>query len=260
MTTQFVEHKRKKYYVKEPTIQIWSEIMRLKNILDEQELNILLLEKVTGMPKEVIRDAKAKDISKIGQELYTLLNLENKQVFQEIEFNGKTFRLFNVNKMTFGQFVDIDTFLSKDEGYRINNLNELASYIYNEVVDGKVLDYGDIDFKKQAEEFKDLPVKYIEGAVFFLLTLGRGLQALIQIYFQNPRLYWTMIVRARLGVIGDGISAFLSLPKTMFGKLTALLLSPLFLVLTISLTLLTIITRKLKGLKKVKKNDKYTIH
>ena len=57
MTTQFVEHKRKKYYVKEPTIQMWSEIMRLKNILDDQDLNILLLEKVTGMPKEVIEEA-----------------------------------------------------------------------------------------------------------------------------------------------------------------------------------------------------------
>lgn len=255
MTTQYVEHKRKKYFVKEPTIQMWSEIMRLKNILDEQELNILLLEKVTGMPKDIIKSAKAKDIAKIGGELSTLLNLENKQVFQEIEHNGKKYQLFNVNKLTFGQFVDIDTFLSKDEGYRISNLSELASYIYNEVQDGKVIEYGDIDFKKQTEEFKELPIKYVEGAVFFLLTLGRGLQALTQIYFQNPRLYWTMIVRARLGAIGDGTYQFLSLPKTRYGKLIALLVSPLFFVSTISLTCLTITGRKLKGLKNLITND-----
>ena len=255
MTTQYVEHKRKKYFVKEPTIQMWSEIMRLKNLLDEQELNILLLEKVTGMPKEIIKEAKAKDIAKIGGELYTLLNLENKQVFQQIEHKGKKYQLFNVNKMTFGQFIDIDTFLSKDEGYRISNLSELASYMYNEVIDGKVVEYGDIDFKKQTEEFKDLPIKYVEGAVFFLLTLGRGLQALIQIYFQNPNQYWTMIVKARLGAIGDGISRFANLPKTKYGRLIAWLLSPLFFASTILLTCLILIGRKLKGLKNLIKND-----
>ena len=35
MTTQFIEHKGKKYPIKEPTIKVWADVMKLQGILDE---------------------------------------------------------------------------------------------------------------------------------------------------------------------------------------------------------------------------------
>jgi hypothetical protein len=236
MTTQYVEYKKKKYQVKEPTINDWSEIMRLKGLLDEQELNYKLMEKITGMPKEVILSAKVTEIKKIGDQLFTYLNLESKQLFPEFEFKGKTYKIVNISKITFGQFVDIDTFLSKDESYRISNLHELAAYMYNEVVDGKVIEYGKIDFKKQAEEFKELPIKYLEGAIFFLSILGRASQGLTQIYSQNKWLWMKMIGEIHLGHIGDGMLRLANSLKTKFGRLIKLLVSPLRRALTTSHT------------------------
>lgn len=247
MTTQYVEYKKKRYEVKEPTIRMWSDIMKLKSLLDDQELNYLLLEKVTGMPKDLILSAKATDINKIGGQLYTYLNLESKQLFPEFDFNGKTYKLVNMSKITFGQFVDIDTFLSKDESYRIANLHELAAYLYNEVVDGKVIDYGQIDFAKQSEEFKDLPIRYIESAIFFLSTLGRGLQGLTQIYSQSPYLWGMIVARAHLARIGDGISQLVTWLTTQLRRLIRLLLSPLQRVLTTLLTFSISIMRRLRG-------------
>lgn len=244
MTKQYIEYKRKKYEVKEPTIQDWSEIMRLKDLLSEQELHYKLLEKITGMPKDVIMSANAKEIKLVGNDLYTYLNLESKQLFQEFEFNGKQYKLVNVNKISFGQFVDIDTFLMKDENYRIANLHELATYLYNEVVDGKVIDYGKIDFVKQSEEFKQLPIKYLEGAIFFLSTLGKASQGLTQIYFQNKLLWTMMIGQIHLARIGGGISQSVNWLKTKFGKLTRLLVNPLRRVSTTLLSYWTKIRRK----------------
>jgi hypothetical protein len=152
-----------------------------------------------------------------------------------------------MNKITFGQFVDIDTFLSKDESYRISNLHELAAYLYNEVVDGKVIDYGQIDFAKQSEEFKDLPIRYIESAIFFLSTLGRGLQGLTQIYSQSQLLMSMMIVRAHLARIGDGISQSATWLKTVLVRLIRLLVSPLRRVSTTLHTFWISTTRRLRG-------------
>lgn len=246
MTTQYVEYKKKKYQVKEPTINDWSEIMKLKGLLDDQELNYKLMEKITGMPKETILSAKLSEINKIGQQLYTFLNLEQKQLFPEFEFKGKTYKIVNISKISFGQFVDIDTFLSKDESYRISNLHELAAYMYNEVIDGEVIEYGKIDFKKQAEEFKELPIKYLEGAIFFLSILGRASQGLIQIYSHNKWQWMRMIGELHLAHIGVGISQSVNWLKTKFGKLIKLLLSPLRRALTTSHTYWTRIRKKSK--------------
>jgi hypothetical protein len=247
MTTQYVEYKKKKYVVKEPTINDWSEIMRLKGLLDDQELNYKLMEKITGMPKEIILSAKLSEINKIGQQLYTFLNLEQKQLFPDFEFKGKTYKIVNISKISFGQFVDIDTFLSKDESYRISNLHELAAYMYNEVIDGEVIEYGKIDFKKQSEEFKELPIKYLEGAIFFLSILGRASQGLTQIYSHNKWQWMRMIGELHLAHIGDGISRLANWLKTKFGKLIKLSVSPLRRALT---TLHTYWTRTKKKSKR----------
>ena len=140
----------------------------------------------------------------------------------------------------FGQFVDIDTFMKKDESYKVANLNELAAYLYCE--DGIV--YGDSDIRKRIEDFKTLPVKYIEGSIFFLLNLGKGLQELTTLYSKSPVMWWMMRTRIAWGNFGDGIKQLVSSRKTKFGKLMVLLTFPLFLVSTILLFLWILITNK----------------
>jgi len=62
---------------------------------------------------------------------------------------------------------------------------------------------------------------------------------------------WQMMrLKIVLSSFGAGIRAYLSLPKTKFGKLTALLTLVLLPVLTIFLTLTTLIK---KGISKLKK-------
>jgi hypothetical protein len=238
--TKFIDYDGKKYEVKEPTISMWMDIMKLKDILDEQEMYVRMISKVTGIKESEIMDQDATTIRKVGHELYKFINQDQRQLFKTIELNGIKYNFVDVTKISFGQFVDIDTFLNKEESYRVSNLQELAAYLYTE--DG--IKYGESDFKARIETMKDLPIKYLEGAVFFLLNSGRALPQLSEVYSKSPILWQMMRLRIVLQGFGSGIRQLVSLQKTKFGKLILLLTSPFWLLLIIFLSLLTSIRRK----------------
>ena len=240
METTYIEHEGKKYEVKEPTIDVWKNVMIYKDLLDEEDMYVKMIAEVTGLSMNEVKKADALEIRIAGDKLWRYLNQESKQLFKSIEHNGRKYNLVDLNKVSFGQFVDIDTFMKKDESYKVANLNELAAYLYCE--DGIV--YGDSDIRKRIEDFKTLPVKYIEGAIFFLLSLGKGLQELTTLYSKSPVMWWMMRTRIAWGNFGDGIKQLVSSRKTKFGKLMVLLTFPLFLVSTILLFLWILITNK----------------
>jgi hypothetical protein len=245
MIENYIEYNSKKYEIKELTISMWSNIMKYKNILDDIDMYVKMISEMTGLSSEEIRNSNATSIVNTGQLLYKFLNKESKEIHYNINFEGIDYTLVDFNNISFGQFVDIDTFISKDESYRISNLNELAAYLYTE----KGKNYGDKNFKKNIEIFKELPLKYVEGAVFFLSTLERELQNLSQIYSKN-KLMWQMI-RLKVASLnfGDTIYGLVNSQKTKFGKLILLLLSPLWLVLITFLTLWIYAQNKIKQLK-----------
>jgi len=242
METTYIEHKGQKYEVKEPTIEVWKNVMIYKDLLDEEEMYVKMISEVTGLSVQEIKTADALEIRTAGDKLWRYLNQESKKLFTTIEHKGITYNLVDLNKVSFGQFVDIDTFMKKDESYKVANLNELAGYLYCE--DGVI--YGKSDIKARIEDFKDLPVKYIEGAIFFLLNLGKGLRELTTLYSKSPVMWWMMRVRIAWAGFGDGIKQLVSSQKTKFGKLIVLLTFPLWLVLIILVSLWITISSKKK--------------
>ena len=235
-----VTSKSKTFEVNEPTIREFCDVMKLKDILSEDELNVRLIEKVTGMSHEDVMEMDAYTIQKIGSVLFAHYNKESKKLTQSFELNGITYKFMDVNTISFGQFVDIDTFLKKDEGYRISNLNELMAYMYCE--DGTK--YSDSNFKKRIEDMLDAPSHIVEGALFFLLNLERGLYELMELSSKSPIMFQMMRLRMAFQSFGDTTKLSRFLLKTKFGRLTLLLLWVLLLPLTICLTLLTSILRK----------------
>lgn len=228
------------YEVKEPTIRRWASVMKLKDILDEEQLYVNMISEVLGVDRQTVQSSSATEMLEVGEFIYKFLNQDSKQLYKEIVLNGQEYTLVNVTNISFGQYVDIDTFLRKDETYRIANLNELAAYLYCE----KGVEYTNSDIKKRIELFKDLPVKYVEGSVFFLLSLAKASQEIIKLYSQSKLLWWIMRTRITFLLIGDGIKQLVRSQKTKFGRLIMWCLSPLFFVL---ITFHTLLTRTKKG-------------
>jgi hypothetical protein len=121
-------------------------------------------------------------------------------------------------------------------------LNELAAYLYTE----EGVDYGKSDIKKRIEDMKDFPIKYVESSLFFLLSLTKASQGLIQIYSRNKFIWKIMRLRITLMLIGDGIKQYRLSQKTKFGRLMTLLLYP-FLAVSITFRILLTKTGNKKG-------------
>ena len=237
MTTQYVEHNGKKYPIKEPTIKNWGELMNKRELYEEHEFYIRIIEMATGIPYAELEEAPADEVLNTGDLVFRFINQDQKKIFPKIEHEGITYNFIDVQDMSFGQFIDIDSFLSKDESYRVQNLNELAAYFYIE----EGTKYGDTPIKKRIEAFKELPVKHIEGAIFFLLSSVRASEEITRIYSQSTFLYWIMNLKIVFRLIGVGIQQSARYVKNRYGGLIMYLAYPYISVSTIFLTLWTYI-------------------
>lgn len=226
---QYITHKGQKFEIKEPTILNYGNVMKLRDLLSDQELYIKIICELTSLTREEVLEASADEISKVGEVINKYFSNSNKEIFYSIEYKGVKYALVDVYKISFGQFVDIDTFLQKEESYKLNNLNELASYLYLE--EGK--SYSDIDFRRQKEIFQELPMKYLEGAIFFLVNLGLILAPLTEIYSRSKFLWGITKLILLFQLTGDGIPPYPISVKTKFGKFLKLLTYPLWLALII---------------------------
>lgn len=243
MIEHIIEYNGKKYPVKEPTIRTWTEVMKLKDILDEAELFVKIIELTTGLSHEDILQADASLIKKVGEQVLSIVTGSNKKVVTTFEYEGVEYQFLDIQNLSFGQYIDIETFLSKDENYRIQNLSELAAYLYIE----KGTKYGETNISKRAENFKDLPIKYMEGSVFFLLSTANLSAELTRIYSKSKTLKLLMKLKIISRLIGVGIQQSAHLLRTKYGYFVMLLIYPLLSVSTISLTLWTLIKSKKKN-------------
>ena len=235
-----ITSKSKNYEVKEPTIKEFCDVMKFKDILTEDELHIRLIEKSIGITHDEVMELDAFTIQKIGSTLFSHYNKESKKLTTSFDLNGITYKFMDVHNISFGQFVDIDSYLKKEEGYRIANLNELMAYMYCE----KDIPYSKSNFKQRIEIMNDAPSHIVEGALFFLLNLGRGLLEIMDLSLKSPVMFQIMRLRMTLASFGGTIKSLVYLQKTKFGSLISSLLLVFLLPLIICLTLLTSIMRK----------------
>lgn len=240
MLEHVIEYKGKKYPIKEPTIKTWTEVIKLKDIMDEGEMYIKVIELTTGLTRDEILESDAAKVKEIGEKVFKIVNGSNKKVVQHFEFEGQEYEFLDINNLSFGQYIDIDTFLSKKESYRIQNLSELAAYLYKE----KGTKYGEKSIQDRIKKFEDLPVKYLEGSVFFLLNIAKASVDLTQIYSKSKFLRLMTRIKITSHLIGVGIKQSAHFVKTKYGYLGMLLTYPLLSVLIISRTLWTLIKRK----------------
>jgi hypothetical protein len=172
-----LKYKGKEYEVKEPDIETWSKIIALQEWTDEREFSIKLMSMVTGLTEEEIENTDAIDVVKATTELSVFLMEKSNEFKNEIEFKGKHYKFIDLPNLTFGEFIDIDTFLTKTPIEKKKEMHLLMAMLYREVDDkGNYLPYDSKKIQLKAEEFKQLPVRYLNGATSFFLRLDRILR------------------------------------------------------------------------------------
>lgn len=172
-----ITYNDKDFQVTEPTIDMWTRLSAWKDILEEQDFILKLISESTGLTEKEIRKADWYDIMMVGSMLTEYLTSQGDEFSNEFEFMGKRYRFIDLPNLSFGEFIDIDTVLSKEEHDRKMSLNLLMAMLYREVgPDNKITEYDSSKVQERAELFRKLPVRYVHGSMSFFLRLEEILQ------------------------------------------------------------------------------------
>jgi hypothetical protein len=218
MEKQYVKYKGKNYLINEPTIEDWSKIMILQEWSDEREFSTILLSQITGLSQEEIENADYQEILDAAQTISEYFLVESSEFKNEFEFNDKKYRFLDLPNLKFGEFIDIDGFLTKPVIEKKKEMNLLMAMLYREVgEDGNYLPYDSSKVQLRAEEFKKLPVKYVNGASSFFLRLGRISQGNTTLSFWSKvkmmtRMIYLSVKFLLLIGFGVGLALLLRLP------------------------------------------------
>jgi hypothetical protein len=165
------------YVVSEPSIETWGKLAAFKDIMDESSFLIKIIQESTGLSESDIRKADWFDIMSVGTALAEYLTEMDNKFENEFEFRGVKYRFIDLPNLTFGEFIDLDTILSRPEVERKSQLNLLMAMLYREVgPNNKIVDYDSALVQPRADLFKSLPVRYVHGAMSFFFHLEKQLQ------------------------------------------------------------------------------------
>jgi hypothetical protein len=212
MIKHTITYQDKEYVVNEPSIQIWTKLDFYKDILDDNDFVIKIISESTGLTEEQIMQADWFDILQVASGLSELLLNINDDFHPDFEFDGVKYKFIDLPNLTFGEFIDIDSFLQKNEAERKNQLNFLMALFYREVgEDGKVVKNDGELLQARAEKFKNLPVKYVHGALGFFLRLEKILQKpslkfLVRLKWLQMKKKWNKVKTKVLQSIGGGLA------------------------------------------------------
>jgi len=212
MIKHTITYQEKEYVVNEPSIQIWTKLDFYKDILEERDFVLKIISESTGLSEDQIMQADWFDILQVASGLSELLLNINDEFHNEFEFDGVKYKFIDLPNLTFGEFIDIDSFLQKNEAERKSQLNFLMALFYREVgEDGKIVKHDGELLQARAEKFKNLPVRYVHGALGFFLRLEKILQKpslkfLVRLKWIQTKKKLNKVRKKVFQTIGDGLA------------------------------------------------------
>ena len=185
-----IEYNGKTYKVYEPTLDVWSALMTEQSWSNDFELAVTLIAWITGLTEDEVKQASATSIINAADGIIDYYTNQSAKFYETFTFNQKNYKFIDIPNLTFGEFIDIDEFLIKEESQKNARLNELLALLYREVDEkGNYLPYDVNRIKQVSEDFRKLPIKYLNGALVFFSTIESMLQKNTRLYLYQ-KIWW----------------------------------------------------------------------
>jgi hypothetical protein len=180
-------------------IEDYVKIFKIKDILSEDYFAAKLINIITGCPVEVLLEADFEKVNFLSSYIMTILPQPNPKFVNRFELDGVQYGFIpSWRKLSFAEYVDIDTLSSKDPMEILNYLHVLAAMYYRPIVKERSVHDFDIEkysmdtLDQRAELFKKkLDAKVIMGAQFFFIKFAKKL-------LENSQQSSTMSLFARM--------------------------------------------------------------
>jgi hypothetical protein len=211
MEQHIIKYNNKEYVVAEPTIMVWNALNNSQVLDNEEDFRLHLISVATGLDMDEIKQVEWWSVYEISDYLMDYYMVQSPQFYPSFTFNDINYKFVDLEHITFGEFIDIDTFLSQPASYRMGNMNYLMALLYRETDENGVLQkYDGSKVENRSKTFRYLPSKYLQGALFFLEILESTLQEHItsslvkKLWMKTKRVYQTIKLNL-LSSVGAGI-------------------------------------------------------
>ena len=171
---------------------------------DENFLASKMIEIFCGIELKEAYKMKAKDVHRITGILADMFEqkpvLINRFYLNNIEYGF----IPNLDEMTLGEYVDLDTYLPKWE-----EIEKAMAVLYRPITKTYKGKYQIEDYTAQGQDaYKDMPMSIVFGAMFFFYRLGIDLSKIMTVYLEQNKDIHSQLSHS-LGKNGDGINQFM---------------------------------------------------
>lgn len=193
-----VEYKIPQYL----TVGDYVKIFKVKDLFTDEYFAVKLISIVTGAPMELLMKTNREVVNHLSSEILKILPQEKPLFHDRFELNGVQYGFIpSWKKMTFGEFADLDTLMTKKQEEYLDYLHIITAILYRPITKQKsehkfeIEEYTQHTLDDRAELFRDeLDVKYMLGSQFFFTLFARNYLTRIPISFQIwMRLSWMQI-------------------------------------------------------------------
>lgn len=159
----------------EVNIETYSKIVSIDSTIEGVERYVKVISILTGIEEEIVKTIKLEHMNLIQNNIQFMFKNDNIEIVDRFEIDGVKYGFnYELGKITFGEFIDLDDFSRPEE---INkNMDILLAILYRPIKeinkdDYEILEYDDETVRERADIFKTKLTmdKALGGLVFFSL-------------------------------------------------------------------------------------------
>jgi len=162
-------------------IDDYVKVFKIKDLFEDEFLKAKVVSLITDCPIETLLKAENHKVEFLAGLIFSMVPLPPYQLIDRFELDGIEYGyLPSYKKITYGEFVDLDTLLTKKPDEIMNYFHIIAAIMYRPIVSQKskhnfVIEKYDVDkMQERAEIFrKKLDIRFVLGGQFFFINFAK---------------------------------------------------------------------------------------
>lgn len=224
----------KKYVLPEVlSIGDYVKIFKVKDLFEDEYMKAKVINLLTDCPMDDLLSGRNYEIDFLATTLFAMVPRAPYNLIDRFELDGVHYGyLPSYKDMSFAEFADLDTLLSKKPEEVMDYLHIITAIMYRPIISEKkkhnfkIEKYDSDKMMERAELFKEkLDVKFALGGQFFFINFVKNSSAYIRLslkdkilkewiimkfFWHNRKAIWTLLLKRD----SDGMSSLIESQKT----------------------------------------------
>lgn len=108
MEELYIELDGTDYKVNEPTMKGWAELTLMRDLDEEEDFTLGIVSMCTNIDEDLLQQANYLQVKRVADYLSEYFISEGSRFYPEFTFQNTVYKFIDINKISFGHFIDID--------------------------------------------------------------------------------------------------------------------------------------------------------